>query len=350
MRLFLLTLLVFSPILISAQEDGQDINALHNALLPFVQKANIPGYALVEINEAQPRDSHVYGVLSKATGDPVNESSVFEAASLTKPVVAYCALKLVERKRLDPDKPLYEYYPYPDLAHDERYKLITARMVLSHTSGLPNWRENRESDSVQLRFDPGDHFGYSGEGFVFLQKAMEEITQLDLDSIARKYVFGPLEMSQSSLVFNYRENYATGHDKNGKVQEKNKPDQPNAAYSLHTTAGDYARFLMELDEPEQIDRDLIREMFTLQKNAITEDESVGWGLGVGLHFHGDDKYIWHWGDNRYFKSFFIFFPRNGKGFAYFSNGENGLSIVRRLIAEVFGDEGILESWDDYEQL
>ena len=122
-------------------------------------------------------------------------ATIFEAASLSKPVFAYMVLRLADRGEFDLDRPLYEMLEYPRIAHDERYKRITARIVLSHGTGLPNWG----GEKLTLRFDPGTQYGYSGEGFVFLQKTVERVTGRSLDELARREVFEPLGMTRSEL-------------------------------------------------------------------------------------------------------------------------------------------------------
>ena len=131
---------------------------------------------------------------------PLDTATIFEAASLSKPVFAYLVLRLADRGEFDLDRPLLEMLEYPRVAHDERSKRITARMVLSHGTGLPNWGGER----LTLQFDPGTAYGYSGEGFVFLQKAIERVTGRSLEALARREVFQPLGMTRSSFVWQER--------------------------------------------------------------------------------------------------------------------------------------------------
>src|SRR5271167_1564548 len=105
---------------------------------------------------------HGFGIKESTTGQPVTVETVFEAASLSKPVFAYGVLKLVEQGKLGLDVPLTTYLPKPYIAGDERLAKITARIVLSHRTGFPNW--------------PGERFSYSGEGYIYLQRVVEKIT------------------------------------------------------------------------------------------------------------------------------------------------------------------------------
>src|SRR4030095_1153264 len=118
--------------------------------------------------------NHAFGVKNASTREPVDDNTVFEAASLSKPVMAYAALKLVDAGKLDLDKPLAQYLEKPYLEGDDRLNLITARRVLTHTTGFPNWRQ--QGQPLKIVFPPGERFSYSGEGFVYLQKVIERLT------------------------------------------------------------------------------------------------------------------------------------------------------------------------------
>ena len=324
--------------------------ALKDSIEHIMQLAKIPGMSFAQIKDFEVAESLALGVKASDSANNVGPDTVFEAASLTKPLVAYAALRLVEAGRLELDKPLSAYYKYPDIVHNANTKNITARMVLSHTAGFPNWRSNRQSDSLELLFPPNTRFKYSGEGFVYLQKVMEAIAQEDLNTIVKSYVFDPLQMHNSNLLFQNSGNFAVGHDSNGNEKRKITHPSPNAAYSLHTTASDYAKFIMELLKPRFLNKEIARGMHKKQQNTAAPGDAIAWGLGIGLYKEGNDTYVWHWGDNRYFKSFFFVSTKTGDGFTYFANSENGLSIVRRLLKLTLGNTSFTDDWDDYKQL
>src|SRR5205823_3170598 len=130
----------------------------------------VPGLSIAVIRDGKIVWKHGFGQKNahpSATGTrdgktdgPVRDDTLFPAASLSKPVFAYLTLRLVDRGVLDLDKPLYEYLPNQRIEQDERYKQITARMILSHTSGLPNWG----GTPLRLLFAPGERWSYSSEG------------------------------------------------------------------------------------------------------------------------------------------------------------------------------------------
>ncbi len=314
--------------------------------------AGIPGLSLAVIDSGAVDWTAAYGVKNVATGEPVDRNTVFEAASLSKPVLAYAALRMVARGELDLDEPLWNVLAYDRLRTDERGRRITPRLVLTHTTGLPNW------GGTPLEFvrDPGDSWGYSGEGFVFLQRALETKTGRSLDEIARREVFEPLGMTRSSYVWipAYDSLAATPHDLLGDPREKNKPAEANGAASLHTTADDYARFVAAVIKgeglPAQLADSMIAPLVPVD-NWGAEDRRAGlfWGLGWGIQQGERGQAIWHWGDNGNFRCYVIAYPEEGRGLVYFTNSFNGLSIAEDVVTLVVEDTHPAIAWLDYDR-
>ncbi|UOQ66122.1 serine hydrolase domain-containing protein [Hymenobacter volaticus] len=213
-------------------------------LTTLIDSAGIPGLSVAVINQKGVVWAKGAGVREAGKPERVDESTVFSAASLSKPVFGYLVLKLADEGKIDLDKPLYQYVPYRAIEHNERHKRITARMVLSHQTGLPNWR----SGQLNFLFDPGTRFGYSGEGFVYLQGVVTTITGRELDELAQQYVFRPLGMSRSSYLWQpaFEANHATPHNRFGQPTALSRYSESNAAFSLMTTAADYGRFVVAL--------------------------------------------------------------------------------------------------------
>src|SRR5678816_1271441 len=137
------------------------VQALEKEVPSLMAKADIPGLSIALIKDGKPYWNHGFGVKNSQTKEPVTAETVFEAASLTKPVFAYAVLKLVDSGKLDLDTPLNKYLPGRyDVGDDPRLDQMTARHVLSHTTGFPNWRP-RGSATIKMYFTPGDHFSYS---------------------------------------------------------------------------------------------------------------------------------------------------------------------------------------------
>lgn len=273
----------------------------------------------------------------------VNEQTIFQAASLSKVVLAYICLEMNSKNLIDLDKPLFNYFAYNRLIGDPDAQKITAKMVLTHTSGLPNWAENPLSKAwgtsiLRTNFDPGTNWQYSGEGFVFLQLAIQQILKKDLQQIAVELVFKPLFMKNSSFVWQSRfaEVAAYGYNSKAEMTDRSEFFLPNAAFSLYTTSADYAKFLSAL---------LKRHIKLLANEAVSVDdrakpntnaENIFWSLGIGIQKNELGTAFWHWGDNGDFKSFFLSYPEQQKTLVCFTNSTNGLALMQPLFNQYFG--------------
>lgn len=317
----------------------------------FVQQlmdsAHIPGLSVAIIQANRLQYSQGYGLTAVDSSQRVTSATVFDAASLSKPVFAYAVLQLVDEGVLSLDTPLFNYLPYPDIASDERYKQITTRMVLSHQTGFPNWRKNRKSKVLSLVFTPGQRFGYSGEGFVYLQKVVQKLTGKPLDELMRERVFGPLQMTRSSYIWNpaFDTNFALPHDESGQVEPKGKPEQPNVAYSLQTTADDYARFVVAILTGSGLKLKTADQMLSRQiqlPKKITGEgglsTTLSWGLGFGLEHTPAGDYFWHWGDNGSYKCYVTASREHGNALVYFTNSANGLTISLEMVTHFLGGD------------
>jgi CubicO group peptidase (beta-lactamase class C family) len=318
-----------------------------------MEAANVPGLSMAVVRDGKVFWNKAFGVKSRQTNEPVNGNTMFEAASLTKTVTAYATMRLVERGELDLDKPLHEYFPdqvYPKLSGDERYKKLTARLVLTHTTGLPNW-------GTKLMRDPGLQYGYSGEGFLYLGRTVEQISGESLQEFARKEIFEPLGMAHSSYVWNegYAANGACGHDERGVVHELRKNTEPNGGASLLITASDYASFICALLDFEGLSKETVDKMTSPQvqvtKSRETSDlfENVFWGWGWGVQTGDGGPGFWHWGDNGDLRSYTVTYKNRREGFVYFANSNNGLAIAEAVTALVFPDHQYALDWLEYEK-
>lgn len=338
---------VFLPILLHAQWKQLD-----DFLPRLIQEASIPGLSIAVIDQGEIAYVGSFGVSSKDTQAAVDEQTVFDAASLSKPLFAYGVMKLVEDGKFDLDQPLYKYLPYPDAAADDRYKSITGRMVLSHTTGFPNWRRG----DLKILFDPGKHYSYSGEGFVYLMKVVEKLTNKSLDEWISELLFDPLSMERSSYVWQekFDDNYAIPHGNLNQTFKKRKPNTGNTAYSLQTTATDFARFLKAVMNSERVHVATTQSMLTQQIKAPERNwrsgplsKSIGWALGWGTEKTARNQYYWQWGDNGPFKGFVMFEPNGKRGVVYFANSSLGLTIAPAICERVFGEKHPVFSWLNY---
>jgi CubicO group peptidase (beta-lactamase class C family) len=312
------------------------------AVTTLMHKENIPGLSLVYIKGGKLQEQYALGVLSTATHAAVNDSTVFSAASLSKSIFTWVVFHLVETHQLDLDLPLFNYYAYKDVEGDERYKLVTARMILTHTSGLPNWR--KKGSPLRFKYNPGQQFSYSGEGFVWLSKVVEKITGKETEEYIRETVFKPLGMRHTSYIWqtSFGNNYALPHTNDGKPEEKYFPAGANVAHSLQTTAVDYGTFLAAMLQDEKF-------MAVLQSDTgAMVAQRLRWKAGLGYEQTNQGPAFWQWGDNDTFKAFMLGYPGKKEGLVYFTNSFHGLKIAKDLLRIFINSNQPCIDWLDAE--
>jgi CubicO group peptidase (beta-lactamase class C family) len=370
----LITILVITvwiaPNLVLAQKsrpratlNNAAVSRLEQTIPHLMTEADIPGLSIAVIRDSKVIWTRGFGVTNAETKARVNDNTVFEAASLTKPVFAYAVLKLVDNGKLDLDTPLIKYLPGRyDVGDDPRLDQMTARHVLSHTTGFPNWRP-RGDKILKMYFSPGSRFSYSGEGFVYLSKVVEQITGESQQAFIKRTVFDPLDMKSTDLVWRseYESLKTFTHDWVGGMSGRGKPDKANAAASLQTTANDYAKFVIAMLNGVGLKPATARLMLTPQASVTLAgafsvnapdakpSPTVSWGLGWGLEKTQDGTAFWHWGDNGDTKAFVLAVPRLNSGLVMFANSANGLSIINELVGSVMGNDHPSLAWLDLER-
>ena len=251
------------------------------------------------------------------SGKKINDKSIFQCASLSKQVFTIIVIKMIQNKKLSYDKTIYDYLTPNELnmfnineVYDKRYKKITIKMLLTHTSGLPNGKQENP-----LSFDPDSSYQYSGIGFILLQKIVEKIEKRTLNEIYNDY-----KMKNSSFIFEkkFNKNLALPYDGN-KTDKSFRRDnlQPFSAFSLYSNLEDYVKFIKD-------NNDIIKIM-SEEQFKINKDISVG--IGCFLY----DGYIWQWGDNKWYKNFLLYNPLYNTGFISLTNNTRGWSLVKDKI-------------------
>ncbi len=341
--------------------------------------ANVPGLAVAIMRNGKLSWSRGFGVKKAGENGAVTTNTLFGAASLSKPVLAYAILRMRDEKLIDLDRPLWNYMPYPDLPEGENAKLITARHVLTHSTGLQNWRRSKEQP-LQFAFKPGERFQYSGEGFYYLQRVLETITGRGFEQYMQERVLKPLGMTSSSFVWraDAEPKISWGHTSIGGAIENYNAQQgrkmlvtadewkkplpewkhddvvkaatdankdaptvpnfllPNTAGSLITSVDEYVRFLAQLmaGTRESGLSDLSRREMLSPQLKVTD--AISWGLGIGLEMFNGRSHFWHWGDNGTFKAFTLGDPGAGSAIVVFTNGSQGHRLWQRIVSDVMG--------------
>ncbi|MBM3237135.1 serine hydrolase [Candidatus Poribacteria bacterium] len=338
------------------------ISALEASVSQIMEKAGVTGLSCAIINDSEIVYQKAFGLKNKNSGARNDEETIFSAASFSKTVFAYLVMLLVEEKIIDLDKPLYEYlnqplheYPaYEGLKEDGRYKQMTARMVLSHSTGFPNWRFLTRDGKLNIMFPPGERFNYSGAGIVLLQMVIEEITGRCLEELSQEKIFASLGMTRSSYIWQkeYENNFALPHDEFERPQRLSRWQKADAAGSMLTTAGDYARFLVGILNAKGKRKASIEEMLKPQISITSErmfgpgawedtDENralqLSWGLGWG-RFNGEHgRAFFHTGHGFGWQNYTVTYADRGIGIVLLSNSDNFESVAKEIVERAIGD-------------
>ena len=363
------------------------------AELPRIMQAfAVPGVGIAVVEDGAVAWSRGFGLASAQTQTPVDSLTVFEDASLSKPVFAYLLMQLVDQGRIDLDVSLVAYRR-PDYLGDHPWiELITARDVLRHTTGLPDWRKSPATEKLVPMFKPGTRISYSGEAFVWLQLVIETITGQSLDESMQMYLFGPAGMQDSSYTWNadlaarsvfghaahdrvdagtptqvIREQWSVAQrvaDRWGKPlsawkyvdAERAMPEVlalapaglvawsgdilANAAASLRTTVQDYATFLSLMMAGRkraawEISESARQAMLTPQISLPGRwtEKCLGWNTEQTR----DGPMFYHSGSNSgIFKNFAIGDAQRRRGIVVLTNGGSGSLVHQRVVRAVTG--------------
>ncbi|MCG8373829.1 MAG: beta-lactamase family protein [Balneolales bacterium] len=313
-----------------------------DAVDSFIQERmeffEIPGATLSLIKNNEIVYTQHYGVKHTTTGEPVTHETLFEAGSITKLVFTFAVMRIYERGQIDLDKPLHEYMEHPEI-DDDRYKLMTARHVLSHQSGMSNWPRRNENGTFGLNFTPGTQYGYSGKAFEYLKEVLEIITSKDIESILREEVLVPLELSDMHFKGNefIAEFGAHGH-RRYVPSEVFLPNRTMVAYTLQSTSEALAGFAIALHQRKGLKASTYEEFFRI--HSVRAD-GTKWGLGVRIEETTSGVSYGHSGSTgRGFISNLVFYDDSGIGFVILTNSQMGGWLSLPMLNEylVLGSE------------
>ncbi len=283
--------------------------------------------------------------------DPKCET-IFQAASVSKTVFAYAVMRLWDQGLIDLDRPLYEYTDgilderfcnvYPDdpaksAQNEEWAKRLTARIVLSHGTGIKNWVSSDNGPSnekIPFVHEPDTEYIYSGEGIHYLQRVVEHITGKGLEEVAQQEVFEPLGMDNSSYIFleKYESTHAYGFNSSHVKKTQGTGIKANAAYSMRTNVKDFSKFVEALMTGKGLSHKAHEMLFSPQRQAGSTAKWFGLGIRVNLNAGNDYGPVWnHSGSNTNFKCRFWLLPKQGVYCIYFTSSNNGGKIGQPLI-------------------
>ncbi|MBC9909712.1 serine hydrolase [Chitinophaga varians] len=293
----------------------------------------IPGVSLALIKDGKLVYHKTYGVSNTMTGEKVNDNTLFEAASITKPVFAFAVERLADRGVIDLDKPLYTYLPYKDIEYDERYKLMTARHVLTHRTGFPNWRWMNKDGKLDLKFTPGTAYNYSGEGFEYLKMVVEKITGKKVEQVLQEEVIEPIGLYHTFFSKNdsLARMKAYGHYDH-LPSKKNLMESPLMAASMHTEAKVFTRFMLYLLEqkglkPETYNTILSKHAEYPAEEAHKPQVPTYMGMSLQIRETPFGKTFGHGGNNGDFQCRFEVYKDLKMGYVIFTNSNNAFPLL-----------------------
>ena len=338
----------------------------------MLEVTRVPGVAVAGMREGGPYQ--LFAGIERAGGPAVSARTHFPAASLSKPVFASAVQNLAKQGKIDWNRPLQDYV---DLGLEGTARKITALHVLTHSTGLPNWRFQANAPLASA-FEPGSRWQYSGEGFVLLQRVVEKIAGRPIAEYMRTAVLGPLGMTQStfawtpeiqnlaasghdrqgallerSLAFYERRNYETlqksglnpaaaTYDQISAAYQQNKQTflpvalSPNVAGSLQTTIEDYALFLVHVLKAATRSDDF--------KARVDVNRDIAWAPGWGVDRSFKTPSLFHWGDGPGFKNFCWVQPAKKSALVFFTNGDSGAALYAWLFRQLMYEDPSAFYW------
>jgi CubicO group peptidase (beta-lactamase class C family) len=332
-------LVIFCLIFISHTAQAQinykeNLNYQEN-IVSWMAEYDVPAVGIGIIENGEISYLYVFGELQE--GIPAPENTIFNIASITKTVVTMLTLKLVEAGDWSLDEPLFHYWIDPDVVNDSLHKKLTTRHVLTHQTGFVNWRWNHPTKKLTFDFEPGTNYQYSGEGFEYLRHALEKKFGKSLDKLADSLIFKPLLMTDTRFSWDKgmdESRFAVWHNQEGHKYNISYKTGLCAADDLLTTIEDYCKLGIFIIDGAGLSSTLYNEMVSPQSNNREfKAQGLGWSIIKGLP---DDEYaIYHSGSDYGVKTIAFFLPKSRRGLVIFTNGDNGFSVINKIIKNTF---------------
>jgi CubicO group peptidase (beta-lactamase class C family) len=354
--------------------DGSAITAseIDGTVSRLMHAARVTGAGIAILNDGKIVYLKTYGFRDLKNSRPLTPSSVMSAASFSKVAFAYMVMQLVQEGVFDLDKPVYQYLPKPlpeyggyrNLTGDERYKKITARMLLDHTSGFPNWRRFNDDRRLHIHFEPGSRFAYSGEGIALLQLIVETVTNKPLADLMRERVFQPFGMTRTGMVWSLRfeSDHANGYDEQENSLGPQRRLRADSAGSMLTTPADFALFMQAVLQGQGLRKETKELMLSPQIQILskhefpplsseTTDENkpirLSYGLGWGLYWTPYGKAFFKEGHDEGWRNYTVCFDDPKIGIVIMTNSSNGEGIYKELLETLLKNTYTPIEWENF---
>jgi CubicO group peptidase (beta-lactamase class C family) len=323
----------------------------------WLKQYNVPSAAVAYIADGKLAWTVVSG--EQSPGIPATDQTLFNIASLTKPLVAETILRMASQGKLHLDEPIYPYWVDPDIKDNTWNKLLTPRLCLSHQTGFANWRR-MTNQVLTFDFQPGTQSRYSGEGYFYVARFAQNKTQKPFDQLAQQYVLGPVGLKDTSFT---TQNWFSGriaepYGKNGFMKPQ-LTSTWNAADLVHTTVTDYARFVISVMNNEALTPDIGAQRLVITRDWVPDGGrkqvcayepsgtachlSAGMGLGWQIIVHNGVTIVDHSGadDGVHTQAFFV--PTKHVGAVIFTNGDNGWKVIGEIVRVLYPDPVYVET-------
>ena len=334
------------------------------------------GLALAIIEDGEVALVRTWGQRN-AAGAPLEADTVMYGASLTKAVFAYAVMQLADEGAIDLDRSIADYLPRPltayseaeeepyapwhHLAGDERWRLLTPRILLSHRSGFANFAFLEPDGRLKFHFDPGARYAYSGEGMILLQFVLERGLGLDLGAEMQRRVFDRFGMTNTSMMWrpDFARNLADGWKADGSVEPHDERSAVRAAGSMDTTIADFARFAAGFMRAEGISAGARAEMLRGQQPifgisqfptlaeppAAQRWPGLGAGLGVIAFTGPQGPGFFKGGHNDSTGNIWICLERGRRCVVLLANDVRAEGAFREIAELILGPTGMPWDWE-----
>jgi len=306
----------------------------------WIQQEQVPAVGIAFIENGVIKQTEVFGELENGVPAPLN--TIWNVASLTKPVTALVALLLIDKGEWNLDEPVARYYTDPDLAGHPYAQKLTTRMILSHQTGFPNWRYLNPDGKLGFDFEPGTGYQYSGEGYEYLRNALEQKFGKTLDQLADALIFQPLNMTDTHFFWGPQvdeKRFAKWHNSTGERYPTNKTTSANGADDLLTTVEEYAAFMVWVLSGAGLSERLQQELTADQVRVnASKHFGLGWCIDEKINENNDFALV-HGGNDIGVNTIAFLIPKTKNGLLIFTNSDNGTAVFETLLVQFLGQDG-----------
>lgn len=341
----------------------------------MIREEKVPGLALSIIEGGKVTYSKAYGLREVESNSPLDSDTVMYGASITKFVFSAFVMQLVDEGKLELDRPIAELLPKPlpdyarfaDLRGDQRWRALTLRRLLNHTTGFPNFRFFLPDGSfdrdakLEFFFDPGERYGYSGEGYYVAQLVVEEALGIKTGPELQRRFFDPLGMTRTSLIWreDFRPNFAQGYSVDGENLGHNKQSNVRAAGSMDTTLNDLSAWVVSFMSGTLLSDGARTELWsagmpitsrrqfpTLDTTAAPRNRAVQLAAGIGVEtwVGPQGRGFLKGGHNEKTDNMLLCLIDADKCVVLLSNTAKGDRIFPQIIRMILGDTGFPWHW------